>query len=35
MRFEDFCEDVPELSLPPLDRKDPGNDIVMTPDAAF
>ena len=35
MRFEDFCEDVPEPLLPPLDRKDPGSDILMTPDAAF
>lgn len=35
MRFEDFREEVPASLLPPLDRKDPGNDIVMTPDAAF
>ena len=35
MRFEDFCEDVPEHLLPPLDRKDPGDAITMTPDAAF
>lgn len=34
-RFEDFCEDVPDELLPPLDRKDPGDAIEMTPDAAF
>ena len=33
-RFEDFCENPPDENLPPLDRAEPGNDIVMTPDAA-
>lgn len=35
LRFEDFCEDVPDHLLPPLDRKDPGRDIIMTPDAQY
>lgn len=34
-RFEDFCEDVPDELLPPLDRIDPTGAIEMTPDAAF
>ncbi len=35
LRFEDFCEEVPDHLLPPLDRKDPGADIELTPDARF
>jgi hypothetical protein len=35
VRFEDFCEDVPDHLLPPLDRKDPGADIELTPDAEY
>jgi hypothetical protein len=35
LRFEDFCEDVPDPLLPPLDRKDPGPNFLMTPDARF
>ena len=34
-RFEDFCENPPEEDLPPLDRRDPGADFAMTPDAAY
>jgi len=35
LRFEDFCEDIPDPQLPPLDRRDPGHEIEMTPDARF
>lgn len=35
MRFEDFCEDVPDEQLPPLDRKEPGAGVELTPDALF